>query len=459
MKNYEDLFLSLGKETFEDLKKTIDIVENQSRILSIHIKKILNLKQSEEYLKTIYVPFLAHFFQANKLKNLNKNNEIIFQNFSEFYIQIFGEVFYGKSKAFEKDLNFEKGQYDLTITSPINKYEKLVYFLKGINYHEIKYKEYQKAKIIKPDENKRKKLKDFLDNNKILFEDNKIIDWLPCTLFEGLIEQKDTLNYPTAKVHWLGQIHNEYYLFYLAYLKENKTKIIGQTHGGGFSQTQYLFGNEIAEMILSDEHHSPKWNSISKVFPNIRASRNLFINLRYFFKRKKNKLIVITSYFIPDDHIVNLMFLDKETNHNEFYHSQLRNLNKYFNLSIDFKTHPLENDIVVKCDYLKILYPGCQFISNISVQEIAHEYSGVIHMDAWNTALIELAGTNIKQYAYLGQEIKLNEGYKNFLLDNNKINLKINPYIEINNKKYRSAYGASFLYPFMYSKLIKKLIN
>ena len=123
--------------------------------------------------------------------------------------------------------------------------------------------------------------------------------------------------------------------------------------------------------------------------------------------------------------------------------------------------HPYQHDFDVKLSYLKSLYPDCAFIKNISVQEASHHYDAVIHLDTWATALIELSGTNIRQYVYLGPELLLNQGYERFLWNNKKSSTKkecINGcYVEVNNKKYKAAYGGSYLYPFYYARLIKKL--
>ena len=245
------------------------------------MRGILSLQQSEAYLATVFVPFLAHTMQFNRLTQLKKPDELIFRNFAEFYIYLFGEEFYGTTKTFEIDLNWHYGDYDCIFTTPINIYEKIVYSIFGISFLELQYKPYQIPKTINPEMTARRELKEIVLKNKLIFPDPELIDWLPCTLFEGLRGSVDTSKYPKAKVHWLGQIHNENYLFFLAHLKEKNTKIIGQVHGGCFSQMKFLFGNEIAEIMLADEHHAPLWNLTAKVFPNQRASRNLFINLKY----------------------------------------------------------------------------------------------------------------------------------------------------------------------------------
>jgi hypothetical protein len=455
---------SIGAATYSELKESIFIIEQQSKLLAHSVRCILGLQQSEVYLATIFVPFLAHFMQANKLTLLKKQSDLIFQNFAEFYIHIFGDEFYGKTKAFEIDLNWQQGSYDCVFTTPINIYERAVYSITGISFLELQYKSYQIPKKIDHETAARKQLKEVITRNRKIFSYPDLIDWLPCTLFEGLKEPVNVEKYPKSKVHWLGQIHNENYLFFLAHLKEQNTKIIGQVHGGAFSQLQFLFGNEIAETMLADEHHAPRWDFSAKVFPNQRASRNLFINLKYrYFKKKQKKLLVITSYFIPNGNIVNPMFFDKNLSHSEFYFNQLLKLNEHFSTSLDFKTHSMEPHLEKKCGFLRELYPNCQFVSNVSVQKIAHNYIGVIHLDTWGTAIFELAGTNIRQYVYLGPELLLNSGYESFLwrekINSTRVDFENGAYIEVNNSKYKAAYGASYFYPFHFSKLIKILMT
>jgi hypothetical protein len=457
-----EIVKSVGDQTYSELKRSISTIEQQSKILAHSVRCILGLQQSEGYLVTIFVPFLAHFMQASRLIQLEKQNDLIFQNFAEFFVHIFGAEFYGTTKAFEVDFNWQCGDYDCIFTSPVNFYERTVYSIVGISFLELQYKSYQLPKTIEPEIAARKRLKEIVVENENIFPHPALVDWLPCTLFEGLKEPVDVSKYPKTKVHWLGQIHNESYLFFLAHLKEKNTKIIGQVHGGAFSQVKFLFGNEIAEIILADAHHAPRWDFSARVFPNHRASRNLFINLKYrSLQRRQKKLLVITSYFIPKGHLVNPMFFDGGLSHCEFYYNQLRNLGDHFSIPLDFKTHPMEPDLAKKCSFLSDLYPGCQFISNVSVQEISHKYMGVIHLDTWGTAIFELAGTNVRQYVYLGPELLLNTGYESFLwhskISSTRVDHKIGAYIEIDNSKYKAAYGASYLYPFYFSKLIKNL--
>ena len=461
MKDSETAF-GIKNSRYFNLLKSTSLIEQQAAFLAKSVRCILGLQKSERYLTTIFVPFLAHAMQVKALNRLVKKDQLIFQNFAEFYVYIFGSEFYGTTKAFELDINWNSGSYDCVFTTPINIYEKITYSITGLSFLELKYGSYKKDTQLIPELAARIQLKELITLNKDVFPYPDLIDWLPCTLFEGLKVPVDVNKYPKAKVHWLGQIHNEKYLFFLAHLKENNTKIIGQVHGGGFSQVKFLFGNEIAEIILADEHHAPMWGDDAKVFPNQRASRNLFIHLKYALRQKKRKkLLVITSYFIRSGHIVDPMFFDNGLSHSEFYESQLRKLGEHFSVPLDFKTHPMEPNLAEKNGYLKDLYPDSCFVSDISVQEVSHNYLGVIHLDTWGTAIMELAGTKIPQYVYLGPELLLNDEYESFLwsskISSTRRDYKAGSYIEVNNSKYKAAYGARYLYPFYFSKLIRSL--
>ena len=457
------IFNNIGNKNDTDLQRSISLIEKQSKLLAKSVNSIFNLQKSEIYLSTIFIPFLAHAMQNSILTHLKNPDELIFRNFAEFYVDFNGEDYYGTTKAFERDLNWHGGDYDFVVTTPVNIYERMAYSICRISFHELRYDSYKTSIKIDPNIMARKMLKEIVKKNKSIFPNPNIVDFLPCTLFEGLTNPVDTSKYPKAKVHWLGQIHNEYYIFYLAYLKEFGTKIIGQVHGGGFSQMRYLFGNEIAEIMLADEHHSPKWNLASRVFPNQRASRNLFINLKYIYHQKrKDKLLVLIQHCMPDTHPRNGIFYDGSITASEFYNNQLRKLGEHFRGSFDFKTHSMKTDFSEKLLYLKDLYPDSFFISDVSTQEISRNYEGVIHLDTWGTAIIELAGTNIPQYVYLGPELLLNEGYESFLWNTKKSSTRNSyangAYVEVNNNKYKAAYGASYFYPFYFSKLIRKLM-
>ena len=66
-------------------------------------------------------------------------------------------------------------------------------------------------------------------------------------------------------------------------------------------------GAEIADRILADIYYSPLWMTKPNIFPNLRASRNLFLNLKYnIFRKKKirkNKMLVLLSYFYIGKHL------------------------------------------------------------------------------------------------------------------------------------------------------------
>ena len=97
-----------------------------------------------------------------------------------------------------------------------------------------------------------------------------------------------------------------------------------------------------------------------------------------------------------------------------------------------------------------------------TLREIAHDYDGIISLDYYGTCLLEVSATNIKQYVYIGPESAINKGYESLLWDTRKSSTRASiadgTYIEIDNKKLRKAYGASYFYPFYFSLLIRKLM-
>ena len=455
--------ISLGKETYEDLKNSINTITLQTIEFVKIVRELLLLKQSENYLFTIYILFIAEMNQQKKLKKkIEKNESGVFRNYKAFHKFLYSE-FHPSSAALEMDFEWLQGEYDLVMAQPINIYERLVFKINGISYLELKNA--NKKEVNKVAENKylRNELWELLKQKPNIFQDLEIVDYLPLSIFEELVvEKKINVNYPTAKVHWLGQLYNENYLFYLAHLRENGTKIIGQPHGGVFSQIKHILGNEAAEMILSDKYNSPMWNQETVAFPNLRASRNLFINLKHsFFKIKKNKLLFITSFLNVDTKNNNKIFFNNDIKTIEFYYKQLNGLKEHFSEPIDFKMHPLQTDYLIKLKFLKDIYPDCELISGSSVQELAHQYKGVIHLDTIGTAIMELSGTSIPQYVYLGPEVAINNGYQSFLwktrLWSSRKDFSEGAYVKLNNLEIKKAYGPSYIYPFIFVKLIKKL--
>ena len=455
---------SLGVEAYSELVTKISQIENQAKLLAKWIQELMSVNLSERFLETIYIPFLGNIMQFNELTPLRKSSSLVFSNFSELHYFMYYDV-QSRPNLFTFDWQWQEGEYDFVAAQPINIYERFIYKVCGISYLELKMTEEKESIDIKPDFELRLKLKSMLKKHCDVFPYPDIIDFLPISLLEFLNYRTKFPKYPYAATHWLGQIHNENYLFYLAYLKERGAKIIGQPHGGFFSQSKSQLGNQMAEMILSDEYHSPMWGRNLNAFPNLRASRNLFINLKHItVKQPKKKLLVITNLFMEDKrNSINNLFYTNNMSTAEWYHKQLKDLKNHFSHHLDFKTPPLQVDFSVKCDYLKQLYPDCKFISDSSVQELSHKYAGVIHYDVWATPIIELAGTNIPQYAYLGPELSINKGYEAYLwnsrISSTREDYSKGAWIQLDNSSTKSAYGASYFYPIHYAKLIRQLMR
>ena len=445
------------------IQKQISLVRNHVKLLAGSVNSILNTAHSQVFLEVIYTPFIAHLLYYKEFVDLNPCNSV-FMNFGELYDFIVGDEA-KSSGAFERDIEWKSGVYDLTLLQSLNAYEKLIYRLYGISYLEMKYVE-PKQKIVKsPRYDLRIKLKEIINIKEHYFPYN-IVEFLPYTLFEGLKDNSNHIDYPSTKVHLLSQIHNEKYLFYLAYLKEQRVLVIGEPHGGGFSQVTHPFPNEIAEMILSDVYHAPSWLGKKRVFPNSRASRNLFLNIkdgyRNLFNKNKSKLLVYLGVFYQGkEPPFNKSFV-KDGFINSFYIKRLEELGQQFSIPFDFKMHPAQGGNSEIKNLIKGLYPNCNIISEGSARMISHNYDGVIYFDFWGTGIIELASTNVAQYVYLGPELSITKEYEYFLWNTRKSSTRDNilngTYVEIDNRKYREVYGASYFYPFYFSNLIKKLI-
>ena len=440
----------------------ISIVKNYVTLLANNVNSVLGTDYSQIFLETIYTPFIGHMVYFTEIFEL-KSCDSIFMNFSEVYDYIVGDE--AKSNGvFDRDIEWRSGSYDLVTLQHINIYEKIIYTIFGISYLEMKYKQCKEKIDRSPRLDLRLRLREIIDSEKNIFSD-KLIDFLPYSLFEGLKEGVKKIDYPSAKVHWLGQIHNEQYLLYLAYLKDRGVSVIGEPHGGGFSQVLPILGNEIAEMILSDKYHTPRWTETNNVFPNTRASRNLFLNIKdcykNLFNKNKSKLLVCLGVFYKGtEPPFNKSFV-KNGVITDFYTKQIKDLQDHFTVPFDFKMHPTQVGGAEIENSLKQIYPACEIIKEGSFRQISHNYDGVIYFDFFGTGIIELASTNVAQYVYLGPELSIAKDYESFLwntkLSSTRGSIQNGAYVKIDNKKYRAAYGASYFYPFYFSKLIKKL--
>lgn len=449
---------------YSNLTSSMNLIRSQANELAKGAKIILDLKETEKFLETIYIPFLCHSMvwrELGRLKQIYGNP--IPRDFNDLYNLMMGAECQSDQKLFSTNIEGEAAGFDFIAHTKLNIYEKIVFLVNGISYTELRDVETREEIKIIQDIESRARLKESLIISACAVAE--LIDILPLTLFEGLKVQTISEQLPTAKCHWLGQIHNENYLFYLAREKERGALVIGQPHGGAYCQLRDVMGNEMAEMILSDAYHIPIWEKGFQAFPNWRASRNMFLQLKSAARKrkKKKKMLVILSYFhINDEPPTSKMFVD-DRSLNDFYYTQLHCLSDHFKASYDFKIYPRQEEVFLpKLDFLKQIYPGSEFIDGGSVLDCARHYDGVIHMDIWGTSVIELATSKIKQYVYLGPELTLNKEYETFVWNESHARTRDNysdgAYLLINNLSYRKAYGASFVYPFYFSKLIKTLI-
>lgn len=470
MNNYDKMFyknlqLRMGVEEYSKISNKTSQIANQANLLAKCIRSQLNLNFSQIFLETIYIPFLAHFIQFRELEPSCKLDNRIFRNFGEFHDFIFSHDYIPPSPVSDFDWEWQGGEYDFIAAQPINIYEKIVYSLFRISHLELKMIKGKECDDIKPDLELRLALKSILLKHCNVFNSSDIIDFLPLTLLEGINGRLKPPKYPFAAVHWLGQIHNENYLFYLAFLRDKGSVIIGQPHAGCMFRANFLFGNQIAEMMLSDVYHPPMWVSNLNAFPDLRASRNLFINFKHLTlkKSKKKMLVVMPGFYSGQRRALDKMFYAKNITSNEFLHKQLNDLRNHFSFALDFKPGLRQYDFEDQFMHLKKIYTDCEFVTDISVQEASHRYEGVIHLVTWATAIVEMAGTRIPQYVYLGPEISLNKEYESFLWNYRKSSTRRDyhkgTWLKIDNNKLKLACGASYFYPFHYARLIKRLIG
>lgn len=453
-------------EQEEAILNQINVVKSQVEKFAGSVQSVLKTQYSQAFLEVIYTPLIAQLiYFKDELSKLGSTGEV-FRSFDQLYGAIIGDELKSLSLgALERDVEWKQGNFDFVTFSPMNKYEKLIYSIFGISYLEMRYIEPKQILPNTPRLDLRRRLKETIESEGYAFTKN-IVNFIPYTLFEGLLDHIQ-IKYPTAKVHWLDQIHNDNYIFYLAYLKEQGTQIIGQPHGGAYSQVTPIFGNEIAEIMLSDQHHAPSWSEVDPGFPNLRASRNRFLNIKDIYrnigqKRKSRYLVYLAVFFTKPETPENKSFV-KDGMLTKFHRKKITELGQHFSVNFDFKIHPRQVEGVSEFEhFLRQLYPECGVITKGEARSISHNYEGVIFLDFWGSGIIELASTNIPLFVYLGPEISISQDYESFLwstkISSTRDNLAKGTYVEVNKKKYRSAYGASYLYPFYFARLIRKLM-
>jgi hypothetical protein len=448
-----------------DADAKIEVIKSYAGILAKEVRIVLNLHLSEEFLQTIYTPFVSYSNTLYLSQSLGMKKGYI-NNYSELLTLGEGLECRGELGLFLNEIQINTNLVsNLIFNTRLNFYEKIIFRIFGISFKELKnYATESKSNII-PDVASRNYLSSRLSHYSSHLSD--LVEILPLSIFEGMKEKIFTASTSSVQVHWLGQIFNESYLFFLAGLKENGTVVIGQPHGGAYCQMQDLLFDELAERSLSDIYHLPIWATDQKAFPNWRASRNLFLQLKNLVKTKvkKNKFLVLLNYHYEEVEPQLFKKFVKDVSINDFYINQLKNLENHFSASYDFKLYVRQNtNTLHKFDFLQNYYPDSELIfTDRSVLEISRNYEAVIHIAPWATAIIELSTSRISQYVYLGPELLLNKDYELFLWNSKKNSTKSNyicgSYILIDNIRYRSAYGASFFYPFYFAKLIKMIIR
>jgi len=442
------------------------VLNEHVRLLASCVKEVLNVGYSKEYLETLFTPLTAELLFYLGYSDLPSVNAI-FYDMGEVYDCLVPDQARTKG-AWRRGVKWGSGSVDLIVFSRVNVYEKIIYNLFGIRFLEIEYDEEKEVLECDCRIDLREQLVKTINEQISLFPTN-VVEYIPYTLFEGLMN-KDDVDYPSAKIIWLDMIYNENYLFYLAHLKSQGGFVIGQPHGGGSSQMEVPFANDIAEMMLADEYIEPLWEVGGEVLPSIRASRNLFLNakcyLRSLFKKKNNRILVIVGFLYDgDEPNFNSCFVkDGMGLVRDITKGKIRNLVEYFNSDFDFKIHPKQEDGALELEnFLMGLYPNCNVITGGAVRDVAYSYEAVVCLDYYSTVLLELSSSNVKQFVYIGPESNVNKKYWRFLMDT-CITIKRSDrnegcYIEVDNKEYRRAYGASFFYPFYIASMLKKKLG
>ena len=69
-----DLELSLGTDAYCDLVIKTNQIKRQSQLLAKTVKLFTSFTLSEQFLETIYVPFLGNMMEFSELTTLNKSS-------------------------------------------------------------------------------------------------------------------------------------------------------------------------------------------------------------------------------------------------------------------------------------------------------------------------------------------------------------------------------------------------
>ena len=344
-----------------------------------------------------------------------------------------------------------------------NMYERLTYKICGVKFAPLFFDE-----ACLPDfssaESRKREVMEKVDESS---EEGRFIGCLPLSVFYYLWE-RDPEDY-RKKAHAKNLLLDarisldEDYCYFVALAKEKGVRVIGQPHGAYYCQTQNPTAFELTERMLSDLFMTPSWEASSVKLPNFRVSKNLYLGL--FKKLKSIKLerqkIVFVLPFLNNGIDDNQNFPRAESVASRI-DSACRTLKVEGRIHI--KVHPANQDksstVIGQIGAVLESYLSITEIVEGSCRDLFVSFEKVVFLTPYSTGILEAVNASCLVYVSCHKKDRLNPGYRNFLARFNALqDQSSSPSLSlflIDKSLVRSAYFASYLYPFKWAFFLKR---
>lgn len=456
------------KEKFPEkssIELEIDLISD-ARILVEIVRDLIPTKIDGNVLAIMFIPFFSFLTvirNDQRLMTIAERHGFP-KNLDDLIHRIYGHECLGDTRPFSIKLS---EMSSLHLGYRPNWLESLFYKLFLLNYKVIKYNYFPKETITDDVQQRNFSLLRNELYKKVgqKFKGINFSKLVPISLFEKL-HSFDATALPTMfpDLIWIGPFTNETYLFFLGSAKVKGSVCYSEPHGGGYFQLDTPTPYEICERTLADYYGQPSWSG-DPGHVNIRASRNVYICFRENIKRfitlrrkplRKN-LVILPFFFIKTEQLLNC------TN---YYLRVLRALVPQISGETDFRIYPRQ-DLNELREFLNERGLSINLVEADSLLlSTALNYERIIVLEAFSTAVIELAQTNLEILIFVGHEnsgnpIKLAQGYRRFLertsLDSKKLVSRYGKFLSISNASFRNAFGGKLNYFLYYIGLFRFL--
>ncbi|ERJ17541.1 hypothetical protein SSPSH_003646 [Salinisphaera shabanensis E1L3A] len=443
-------------------------VEELSRAFAHLVKRCESeIAETEEFLTSFYTPVVSLLLSASdsvagapvpkSLRELASQRKAV--NYSTDQVKVL----------------IADSQLDYVQSNEPNRYEWLVQKILGLNASSIEFGKTD-YELIETDTQLREKLKANCSAERNSIELESLIDGIPTSCLEGLNTNRYAYlsRYQSPLVLLLDArvSLDEDYLYYVCSSKCGGATVIGQPHGAYYVQTKLPSAFEATEQLLSDKFVEPDWGgnvSADGALPNLRASKNKFLSGKNRLLRPRRKCCSVLFVFPllrnADNRLLDRFSIPTAIN------QIVRRLSPGDPLpgAITLKFHPLESGDAVEAIIAAVsavLPCEVEDGSGLELKSVMPRYRDIIFMSPFMTAMLEIGVLGKRFLVLVPSPPSLDEKYLRFLRHRSEksylVELKHGETSEVfkmNSSAISKAYRASWFYPMLWARHVRKIIN